>query len=113
MTLTINGENVATDNNGNFNQLVTLHAGLNSFEVTSINGLKKQNTKLIKVLANVPQVVMPVATGTTVVMPVTVVAPATTGITSGTAVGSNSAKASSTPNQTAGKESVKPKVKSL
>ncbi len=110
VTLTINGENVVTDNNGNFNQLVTLHAGLNSFEVTSINGLKKQNTKLIKVLANIPEVVMPVTTGTTAVMPVTtgttavmpvtVVAPVTTGTSSGAVVGSDPAKTLSGPSQT-------------
>jgi cytoskeletal protein RodZ len=59
-TLMINGENVRIDDNGNFNQIVKLNSGLNSFEVRSINGLKKENVKLIKVLADIPGVEMPV-----------------------------------------------------
>ena len=54
VTLTINGENVSIDDKGNFSQTVKLRAGLNSFEVRSINELKKENVKLIKVLAEIP-----------------------------------------------------------
>ena len=62
VTLMINGENVPTDDKGNFTQSVKLHPGLNSFEVRSINGLKKENVKLIKVLAEIPGVQMPTDT---------------------------------------------------
>lgn len=59
VTLMINGQNVPIDNLGNFHQEVKLHAGLNSFEIRSINGLKKENVKLIRVLAEIPEVVAP------------------------------------------------------
>lgn len=59
-TLMINGQNVAIDDMGNFHQEVKLHSGLNSFEIRSINQLKKENVKLIKVLADIPgQVILP------------------------------------------------------
>ncbi len=59
VTLMINGENVLMDDKGNFSQTVKLHPGLNSFEIRSINGLKKENVKLIKVLADIAGTQMP------------------------------------------------------
>ncbi|MEI6039872.1 MAG: helix-turn-helix domain-containing protein [Candidatus Berkelbacteria bacterium] len=67
VTLMINGENVSMDDKGNFNQIVKLHSGLNSFEVRSINGLKKESVKLIKVLAEIPGLEMPVTPDQSVV----------------------------------------------
>lgn len=52
-TVMINGQSIITDDRGNFHQEVKLHAGLNSFEISSINQLKKENVKLVKVLADI------------------------------------------------------------
>lgn len=51
VTVTINNQPVYIDGIGNFRQEVKLTPGLNSFEVHAINGLKKENIKIIKVLA--------------------------------------------------------------
>lgn len=59
VTLMINGQNVPTDDLGNFHQEVKLHAGLNSFEVRSINALKKESVKLVKVLTDMPEAIIP------------------------------------------------------
>lgn len=50
-TLYINNQTILTDDNGNFHQKVNLTPGLNSFEIRAVNGLKKENIKIIKVLA--------------------------------------------------------------
>lgn len=50
-TITINNQPVYIDNRGNFQQEVKLTPGLNSFEIHAINGLKKENIKIVKVLA--------------------------------------------------------------
>lgn len=50
-SLTINGQAVLIDGNGNFNQKVKLNEGLNTFEVISINQLKKETVKEVKILA--------------------------------------------------------------
>ncbi len=50
-TVTINNQPVYIDDKGNFRQEVKLSPGLNSFEILAINGLKKENIKVIKVLA--------------------------------------------------------------
>lgn len=58
-TLMINGQSVPIDDLGNFHQEVKLNAGLNSFEIRSTNALKKENVRLIKVLADIPELVVP------------------------------------------------------
>jgi cytoskeletal protein RodZ len=50
-TLYINNQTVPIDANGNFNQIVKLSQGLNSFEIKSINQLNKEQIKIIKILA--------------------------------------------------------------
>lgn len=57
VTVTINNQPVDIDNLGNFRAEVKLTPGLNSFEILAINGLKKENIKIIKVLAELPEVV--------------------------------------------------------
>jgi len=52
-TIMINGQNVFIDDYGNFHQEVKLQPGLNTFEIRSINQLKKENVKLVKVLAEI------------------------------------------------------------
>jgi len=59
VTLMINNQNVPTDDLGNFHQEVKLHAGLNTFEVRSINALKKESVKLVKVLTDMPAEIVP------------------------------------------------------
>lgn len=51
VTIMINNEPVYIDEKGNFRQEVKLAPGLNSFEIRAINNLKKENVKLVKVLA--------------------------------------------------------------
>lgn len=51
VSLMINNQIVLTDDRGNFHQQVKLSPGLNSFEVRAVNQLKKENIKVIKVLA--------------------------------------------------------------
>lgn len=51
VALTINNQAVSVSENGNFTQPVKLSVGLNYFEVKAINQLKKENVKIIKVLA--------------------------------------------------------------
>jgi len=74
VTLTINGENVPIDSKGNFAQTVKLNPGLNSFEISSINGLKKESVKLVKVLAEIPGMAMPLNPDQTA-QPTTTVSP--------------------------------------
>lgn len=50
-TLYINNQTVPLDENGNFNQIVKLSQGLNSFEIRSVNQLNKEQIKVIKILA--------------------------------------------------------------
>lgn len=52
-TIMINGQNVFIDEVGNFRQEVKLQPGLNTFEIRSINQLKKENVKIVKVLAEI------------------------------------------------------------
>jgi len=60
-SLSINGQSVATDDLGNFHQQVKLQPGLNSFEIQSINQLKKESVKTISVEAEI-QSIVPVST---------------------------------------------------
>lgn len=53
VTLTINSQTVFLDDKGNFHQAVNLTPGLNSFEIRAINQLKKENVKIVKVLAEI------------------------------------------------------------
>jgi len=69
-TLMINGQSVPIDDLGNFHQEVKLNAGLNPFEIRSTNALKKENVRLIKVLADIPELVVP-----TIIPPVVEKAP--------------------------------------
>lgn len=50
-TLMINNQTVLTDDKGNFQQVVKLNKGLNSFEIRSTNQLKKKTIKIIQILA--------------------------------------------------------------
>ncbi len=50
-TLSINDQSVLLDDRGNFQQTVKLNPGLNVFEVKSINSLKKETIKEVKILA--------------------------------------------------------------
>jgi len=50
-TLMINDQSVLPDSNGNFKQVVKLTPGLNTFHIRSINNLKKETDKEIKILA--------------------------------------------------------------
>jgi len=50
-TLMINSQAVLTDENGNFKQVVKLNKGLNSFEIKSVNQLKKETVKIVQILA--------------------------------------------------------------
>ena len=78
-TLSINGQNVLTDDLGNFSQEVKLHAGLNSFEIRSINELRKQSVRLINILAEVQEapatVDIPIITPTVTPTPTPKVSP--------------------------------------
>lgn len=76
-TLTINGQNVQIDDMGNFRQTVKLHPGLNSFEIRSINALKKENVKLIKVVADLPVEILPTPVSLPSVTPSPLVSPKT------------------------------------
>lgn len=51
VTLKINDQNVLLDGNGNFSQEVKLNPGLNTFQVTASNRLKKVTTKQVQILA--------------------------------------------------------------
>jgi len=51
VTLTINSQTVFLDDKGNFHQEVRLTPGLNSFEIIAVNQLRKENVKIIKILA--------------------------------------------------------------
>lgn len=50
-TVLINDQAVMPDANGNFSQMVKLNPGLNTFQVKSVNGLKKETDKEVKILA--------------------------------------------------------------
>jgi len=56
VTITINNQPVTLDKTGNFRQAVKLNPGLNSFEIRAINSLKKENVKVVKVLAEFTEV---------------------------------------------------------
>lgn len=51
VALTINNQAVLLDGNGNFTQQVKLSPGLNTFEIRSVNRLKKESIKQVKILA--------------------------------------------------------------
>jgi len=50
-TLAINNQTILLDDNGNFSQQVKLNPGLNTFEITATNRLKKETTKELQILA--------------------------------------------------------------
>lgn len=75
-TIMINGQNVFIDDVGNFHQEVKLQPGLNTFEIRSINQLKKENVKMVKVLAEIESI--PIESITPSLSPSSVVSPAVT-----------------------------------
>lgn len=48
--LTVNAQPVSLDNDGKFKQSVHLQDGLNIFEITTVNRLKRENNRVIKIL---------------------------------------------------------------
>lgn len=51
VTLDINDQTIFIDDKGNFHEAVKLQPGINNIEVRAINRLKKETTKVIKILA--------------------------------------------------------------
>jgi len=59
-TLLINNQHVAVDEQGHFRQAVRLSNGVNAIELEATNKSDKVTTKVIQLLANLPQVAGPV-----------------------------------------------------